>query len=533
MKKLVSLIKAVFTEDMNLFKYKTKANSSSLKKIAFPLSLSFLVMYAVGTYFYLLAEPLAKVNLTYIMLSIVLLLVTVLTFMEGIYKSQGILFDAKDNDLLFSLPIKKSHILYVRIFKLLAFQFLYNLIILLPAFVIYIYFETPGVLFYVISFIYLFLIPIIPTTLSCVLGYFIKHLTSKFKAKKIVQSIITAIVMIVILFFSFQIEDFMNNIVEHATSINDILTKIYYPIGAYISLIDNFDILELVKVLLFNIVPFILFIYIGSIYYFKIISKNNEYGLVTSKKIVIKVKSKLSSLVSKELSRFFSSTVYIFNCSFGIIIFVVATLLLCIKGAGVAEMFITTEGSIEFDIVEYLPLIYCGLIIFVGCMTSITSSSISLEGKSINITKSLPVSTKTIFKSKIISSLIITIPLMLLSEILFIIRFKIDFIYIIYILLLTIIVPSLTAIIGLLINLKYPKLEFSNDTEVVKQSMSSGVSVFIGMILFVISVVALVKFYNDAIIILLIMIAVYTIITVVLWQLLCSYGSKMFSKLNC
>lgn len=531
MKKLISLIKAVFSEDMNLFKYKTKANSNSFKKIVFPLFLACIVMYAVGTYFYLIAEPLAKVNLTYVMLSVVLLLVTALTFIEGIYKSGAILFDAKDNDLLFSLPIKKSHILYVRIFKLLVFQFLYNLLILLPAFIIYIYFESPGVLFYLISFISLFIIPIIPTTLSCIIGYFIKHLTSKFKAKKIVQSVLTAIVMIIIFFLSFQLENIMDNIVENATSINDILTKVYYPIGAYNSLINKFDILELIKVLLFNIIPFILFVYLGSIYYFKIISKNNEYGLISSKKKKIKVKSKLSSLISKELSRFFSSTVYIFNSSFGIILFVAVTIILCIKGNNIGEMFMI-EGSDGFDILENIHLVYCGLVIFVGSMTSITSSSISLEGKGINITKSLPVSTKTILKSKVLTSLIITLPLILIGDLIFIIRFNIEFIYIIYILLLSIVVPSLTAIIGLLVNLKYPKLEFSNDTEVVKQSLSSGISVFIGMIIFVLSVLALVTFHNEAIIAILIMIAVFTILTVALWQLLCNYGSKLFSKLN-
>ncbi len=531
MKKIMSLIKAVFTEDMNLFKYKTKANSSKLKKIVFPTLLVCLVMYAAGTYLYLIAEPLSKVNLTYIMLSIVLLLVTILTFIEGIYKSQGILFDCKDNDLLFSLPIKKSSILYVRIFKLLSFQFLYNLLILLPAFILYIYFESPNVSFYIISFIFLFLIPIIPTTLSCIIGYFIKHLTSKFKAKRIIQSLLTAIVMIVIFVISFQIETFMNNIVEHATSINDILTKIYYPIGSYISLINNFDFVELIKVILFNVVPFILFIYIGSIYYFKIISKNNEFGLVTSKKKVIRVRSKISSLISKELSRFFSSTVYIFNTSFGIILLVVATILLCIKGPGILGMIIQNENQ-NFNISEYLPIIYCGLIIFVGCMTSITSSSISLEGKGINITKSLPIDTQTIFKSKILTSLVITLPLILLSDLIFILRFKINYIYIIYIILLSFIVPSLTAIIGLLVNLKYPKLNYSNDTEVVKQSISSGISVFTGMILFAISVFVLIKFYTDAVTVLLILIAVYTLIIVLLWHVLCRYGSKLFSKLS-
>lgn len=40
---------------------------------------------------------------------------------------------------------------------------------------------------------------------------------------------------------------------------------------------------------------------------------------------------------------------------------------------------------------------------------------------------------------------------------------------IIYILLATIIVPTLTAIIGLLVNLKHPKMNAESDTEVIKQ----------------------------------------------------------------
>ena len=58
---------------------------------------------------------------------------------------------SKDDDLLFSLPIKKSQILFVRILKLLVFQFMYNLMFLLPAFVLYIYFENPGISFYLLS----------------------------------------------------------------------------------------------------------------------------------------------------------------------------------------------------------------------------------------------------------------------------------------------------------------------------------------------------------------------------------------------
>ena len=49
---------------------------------------------------------------------------------------------------------------------------------------------------------------------------------------------------------------------------------------------------------------------------------------------------------------------------------------------------------------------------------------------------------------------------------------------------------------GLIVNLKYPKLNYSNDTEVVKQSMCSMISVFIGLLFFVGIIFCLFKFID-------------------------------------
>ena len=172
--KTFSLLKAALSQDMNMFKYSAKRNSSTVKKLLFPIFLFIIVCFSIGTYAYMIGEKLAPFHLTYIMLSMFIMVVTILTFIEGIYKSQGILFEAKDNDLLFSLPIKKSQILFVRIVKLLLFQYIYNLMFLLPAFVIFIYFEKPGISFYLLSLLMTLLIPMIPTVISSVLGYIIK-----------------------------------------------------------------------------------------------------------------------------------------------------------------------------------------------------------------------------------------------------------------------------------------------------------------------------------------------------------------------
>ncbi len=130
------------------------------------------------------AYELAPLNLTHVVLTMYILFTVVITLIEAIYKTQGILFDAKDSDLLFSLPIKNQQYFFVRIFKLLVFQYLYNLLFMLPAFAVYAYFEKPGISFYLISIIMTLLIPIIPTIISALLGSIIKTISVKFKAQK-------------------------------------------------------------------------------------------------------------------------------------------------------------------------------------------------------------------------------------------------------------------------------------------------------------------------------------------------------------
>lgn len=531
--KTISLLKAVLTEDMNLFKYTSGKNASKIKKAILPIILFLIVMYSIGYYAYLIAKPLHQANLTYIMLSMFIFIISIITLIEGIYKSQGILFEAKDNDLLFSLPISKKKILFVRIFKLMLFQYLYNLIFLLPAIIVYIYFEHPDINFYLISFLMTFLIPILPTVVSSILGYFVKLVSSKFKSKKIIQTILSSIIFMGIFFLSMNLNNFLQDIVVKATSINDILTKIYYPVGTYITLINDFNIWTLIKLLLINIIPFILFILLGTKLYFKIIYSSKGLA-VRNKKIkkeVFRKKSPVYALTIKELRRYFSSPIYMFNTIFGLLLILVLTIILCIKGQGIINTFLESE---EISINISISLLYYVLVLFSCSMTSITSSCISLEGKTINITKSLPVSEKIILKSKIIYPFIIELPFILVSELIFFIRFKTTIIDMLLIFSMSLIMVASSSIIGLIINLKYPKMNAKNDTEVVKQSISSMLSIFIGIGIFILSIALFIYFYQILNITLLLILHVFILLllTLVLYCILIKFGVKEYKKIN-
>ena len=541
MGKLLSLLKATMSQDMSLFKIRAK-NESKMNKIILPIVLALIVMFSVGSYAAILAEELATYNLIYIILTIFIMITSLLTVIEGVYKSQGILFEAKDNDLLFSLPISKSKIFFTRLFKLISFQFLYNSLFMIPAIVVYAMYEKTNVTFYAISLIMLVLLPIIPTILACIIGYIIKGLASRSKAKNIVQVVLTTIMLLFIFYASFNMQGMVANIIQNANSINEVITKIYYPAGLYINLIQNFNILDLVILLAINIIPAILVVYVASIFYFKITTKLGEKGNNIKKSNWTKVKDKtfntktqLSGLINKEIKRFFSSPVFIINAGFGMVLMVVVTIAMSINFDGMINSLMQGEeiGISIDEIKAIIPKIFYGFVVFTSCMTSITSSMISLDGKSFNITKSLPVAPERILLAKVLTSNIISIPVVLLCDIIFFVVFKVAILDIVFILLASIIMPTFTALVGILMNLKYPKMDAASDTEVVKQSMSSTLSVFIGMFVGMLSVGVMImgsKINLNLFIIL--ELFVFTAFVFVLWKMLKKYGVKRFREIN-
>ena len=137
MKKLYSLIKACMTSDMNLFKIKTKKNNPKSNFILV-LFISILFMFSMWTYANALFEKMAPLHMQYVVISIFVFFIAIMTFIEGIYKTSSLLFNCKDDDLLLSLPIKRSTVLFIRIFKFYIFELIFSSIFIIPLAVAYV-----------------------------------------------------------------------------------------------------------------------------------------------------------------------------------------------------------------------------------------------------------------------------------------------------------------------------------------------------------------------------------------------------------
>ena len=148
MKKYLSLFMASMSEGMNIFRVSTK-QKNTFTKIVLPIVLSLILMGVMYSYSEMVIQKLQPINMEFVVLTIFILLTSVITVVEGIYKSGSLLFNCKDDNLLLSLPIKKSTVLFIRVLKFYLFELLYNSVFLLPAIIVYARYTNPEFTYYI------------------------------------------------------------------------------------------------------------------------------------------------------------------------------------------------------------------------------------------------------------------------------------------------------------------------------------------------------------------------------------------------
>ena len=459
------------------YKYKSVRRKKMLKGIVITLIVAYILFYV---YFLTktLMPTLLEIGKPLYILAFLFSICSLYIFFANIFKIKSVLFDFKDYDLLMSLPVKRNIVIASKIVSLYIINLLYTLVVMIPGYFAYIRFvDLPNDWLF---FLLLFSIPILPILASSIIGIIISWLTSFFKNKN-VGSYIIYISLIILLFFGMYKINGLDEEVIANTGINLVERfSNYYPLtNVFIGLLNSFNLVSLLIYIFFPVfltIIFIIFINHGYIKLRTRLLKQNiksdyiikEYG--SSRPVI--------SLYKKELRRYLSSPLYVINTSFGCIIIILLIISILLFNDNVINRFeriINLNEIVKSNIVVILSMI-CAL-------SSTTNSSISLEGKSLWIMKMLPVNASKIYMSKIMVNLTILIPTVLISGTFFgiYLHFKlIDFMFL-YLILLA--YSLFASIIGLLINIVFPKFDFDNEVKIIKQSMAVFLSILIGVIM--------------------------------------------------
>ena len=109
---------------------------------------------------------------------------------------------------------------------------------------------------------------------------------------------------------------------------------------------------------------------------------------------------------------------------------------------------------------------------------------------------------RDILKGKLMFSATLLAPFYVVGELIMIIALKPSISYLVWMIVMPIAIISCTLVMGLAVNLKFPKLNWNSDVEVIKQSASSAIGGFVGVLLALISMIPVlivpVDYYNIA-----------------------------------
>lgn len=314
-----NLIKINLLTFLDFYKIRNAKNKQELLKslrgfIFIILGLGVL-SFTIFTYLKQTMEAYIALKIPYIILAQVFALVSSFTLFTGIYKVNGVLFGFKDYDLLMSLPIKKNKVILSKIIILYISNLIYTLLFMLPAYILYITNINVDLAFHILFFITLLIIPILPIVISTIVGSIIVIISSKFKIKKLMQILLTIMLMIGILFLSYKLENTNTyDLANIGKTMVEMFNKIYPLTNLYIEIINNYNIKSL---LLFIFIPLlIMFIFIKIIEY-NFIDINNalikESVKSNYKMKELKQNGILLTLYKKEIKKYFSSVNYVLN----------------------------------------------------------------------------------------------------------------------------------------------------------------------------------------------------------------------------
>ncbi len=417
--------------------------------------------------FYLMAPELINAGVGWLCFTYAVIFAVFLAVVGSVFMAQSQLYRAKDNDLLLSLPIPPWQILFCRMLPLYAQNFYFCFVVLFPAFIAYAIFGGVTVLSVLFLIIGLIIIPMLCTTLCCLLGFLVALVASRLKHANIVAVIFSLILFAAYFAVYIWFSQIMQSLTENGAQIADGIKGGFYPLYAAGTMMTG-DAVGFAVTFAICVGSFAILYLILSKTYYGLITRSHATVKSVYREKKLKRVSVWGALIGKEAKAFFRSTAYLLNCGIGVVMLFAVTLFLAIGGGWIADSVSqAVPGSISL-----LPALACVIICTISSMDCVTAPSVSLEGKSLYILQSLPVKPYKPLFAKLFLHVAFNAPMAVIAGITAAIVFKASALAVVMLILMPVSFNLLFGALGLIFNLKKPMLDWENETIVIKQSIS-------------------------------------------------------------
>ena len=529
-----TLLKKQLMEIFRSYFYDTKRNRARSKASIIGYLLLFaLLMFGFlgGTFFSMgkaLCAPLLEAGTPWLYFVIFSLIAALLGIFGSVFTTYTGLYLAKDNDLLFSLPIPARSIIAARLLGVYLMGLLYTAVVIVPGALVYLLTApfTPGALLG--SLLLVFLLSVFVLALSCLLGWVVAKLSLRLKNKSVMTVLISLAFIALYYFGYFKAMNWVQELVANAALYGERVRQVapaLYRVGS----VGTGDALSALlctaaAALLLALVWLLL-----SRSFFAVATASAPSGTVKKGIGVLRQKSADAALLGKELARLGSSANYILNCALGAILLPLAGLLLLLRGKPMLEALQGVFGGMEGAVTVLLVAMLCML----ASMIDAAVASVSLEGKSVWIPRSLPVAPWQVLRAKLRVQLLLAAPALLFGSLCALIALKPSALEALMLLIVPQCYALLFALLGLFLDLRRGNLNWTNELAPIKQSFNVFFVLFGGW-LYAIALAALFLLLEppfSGAVYLALFAAATLLVCLLLYRYLKTRGGKLFMEL--
>ena len=472
------LLKKQLTEIFRNYFYNPKTNKARSKAAVAAYIVLFAVLMAVilGGMFTVLSAalctPLTAAGLDWLYFALMALLATLLGAFGSVFNTYSGLYLAKDNDLLLSMPIPVNTLMASRLLGVYLMGLMYSGVVMLPAVIVY-WVATPAP---AAAVMLVFLLSVFVLALSCVLGWLVAKISQKLKNKSFITVVLSLVFFGAYYFFYFKAEDLLQELLRSAAVYGARIKGAAYPLYL-LGRVGTGDITAMLTVSAVILALFAALWVLLRRSFIRIATATGQSAKRAYRERAAVRRSVSSALLSKELRRFTASPNYMLNCGMGVLLMPLAGFTLLWKGPDIRAALGAALGA---ETGAYLSVMLTAALCMLAAMNDMAAPSVSLEGKSLWLLQSLPVTPWQVLRAKLRFQLLLTAIPMLVCLVCAVIALPMAAAETALMAVLSLLFVVFSALLGLTLGLKMPHLHWTSELAPIKQSACVAITLLGG-----------------------------------------------------
>ncbi len=450
---------------------------------------------------------------------------------SSVFATYQMLFTARDSELLLAMPIPPRVILGVKVLNLYLLNLLVQLVLMILAVIGYIL-AGGTVVSAALALGYSLLLPLICLSFTILLAALLSLIVRYIPFKNFFIFFFSLAGMGAYYYFILVSSDKMEELLMAGIALGEAFGRWMPPLYSFGMAIQYRSVVHLALYVLWMVVPFGLVVGGLSFFFRRLMTKKEATIRVTYKGKIERRKPLYIALVEREIRRLFSFPMVLLNSGMGILgsIFFMGIL---IVRKDLLVVFLSEYG----DMVDPVMLsVGVGVLLTLFALSNgMSASSLSLEGQQLWNLKSLPIRSRDILLSKAAYAFLLNHVPILIATLVYGVLFPVPAEAWPVLILLPLTAEIFASLLGIYLNVNFPKLVWQNETVAVKQSLSVFLHMLVGFATIGISIFIYLSYLREHVPVLTFayaLSATLAVLGVILFVLITTKGVKLLDQLD-